>query len=33
LWLNSIELWLANTGRDRIARGIYTSSTDLRRKL
>ena len=32
-WLNQIELWFAKIERDCIARGIFTSTTDLRRKL
>jgi transposase len=32
-WLNQIELWFAKIERDMIARGIFTSTTDLRRKL
>lgn len=32
-WLNQVELWFAKIERDMIARGIFTSSTDLRRKL
>ena len=32
-WLNQVELWFAKIERDVIARGIFTSVTDLRRKL
>jgi transposase len=32
-WLNQIELWFAKIERDVIARGIFTSVTDLARKL
>jgi hypothetical protein len=32
-WLNQIELWFAKIERDIIARGISTSTADLRRKL
>jgi transposase len=32
-WLNHLELWFARIERDCIARGILTSTTDLRRKL
>lgn len=32
-WLNQIELWFAKIERDVIARGIFTSVTDLKRKL
>ncbi len=32
-WLNQIELWFAKIERDLIARGIFTSVADLRRKL
>ena len=32
-WLNQIELWFAKIERDMIARGIFTSVADLRRKL
>lgn len=32
-WLNQVELWFAKIERDCIARGIFTSTTDLRRKL
>ncbi len=32
-WLNQVELWFAKIERDVIARGIFTSTTDLRRKL
>jgi transposase len=32
-WLNQVELWFAKIERECIARGIFTSTTDLRRKL
>ena len=32
-WLNQIALWFATIERDCLARGIFTSTTDLRRKL
>lgn len=32
-WLNQVELWFAKIERDVIARGIFTSVTDLKRKL
>ncbi len=32
-WLNQAELWFAKIERDCIARGIFTSTADLRRKL
>lgn len=32
-WLNQVELWFAKIERDLIARGIFTSTADLRRKL
>ncbi len=32
-WLNQIELWFAKIERDCRARGIFTSTADLRRKL
>lgn len=32
-WLNQVELWFAKIERDMIARGIFTSTTDLHRKL
>jgi transposase len=32
-WLNHVELWFAKIQRDMIARGIFTSTADLRRKL
>ena len=32
-WLNQVELWFAKIERDCIARGIFTSTGDLRRKL
>lgn len=32
-WLNQVELWFAKIERDMLARGIFTSVADLRRKL
>jgi transposase len=32
-WLNQVELWFSKIERDLIARGIFTSKADLRRKL
>ncbi len=32
-WLNQVELWFSKIERDMIARGIFKSTTDLRRKL
>jgi transposase len=32
-WLNQVELWFAKIERDVIARGVFTSVSDLRRKL
>ena len=32
-WLNQVELWFAKVERDVIARGVFTSVPDLRRKL
>lgn len=32
-WLNQVEIWFSKIERDVIARGIFTSKTDLRRKL
>src|SRR5438874_777932 len=32
-WLNQVELWFAKIERDVIARGIFTSIADLRRKI
>jgi transposase len=32
-WLNQVELWFAKLERDCIARGIFTSPADLRKKL
>jgi transposase len=32
-WLNQIELWFAKIARDVIGRGVFTSVTDLKRKL
>src|SRR5579864_7797317 len=32
-WLNQVELWFAKIERDVIARGIFTSVSDLARKL
>jgi transposase len=31
-WLNQVELWFGNIERDCLARGIFTSTADLRRK-
>lgn len=31
-WLNQVEIWFAKIQRDLIARGVFTSTTDLRRK-
>lgn len=33
LWINQVELWFAKIERDVIARGVFTSASDLRRKL
>jgi transposase len=32
-WLNQVELWFSKIERDVIARGVFTSITDLKRKL
>src|ERR1700730_13680105 len=32
-WLNQVEIWFSKIQRDVIARGIFTSPTDLPRKL
>jgi transposase len=32
-WLNQVELWFAKIQRDVIARGVFTSTADLSRKL
>lgn len=32
-WLNQVEIWFAKIQRDLIERGIFTSTTDLRRKI
>ena len=32
-WLNQVELWFAKIERDVIARGVFTSVKDLKRKL
>ena len=32
-WLNQVELWFAKVKRDLLGRGIFTSVTDLARKL
>jgi transposase len=32
-WLNQVELWFAKIERDVIARGVFTSTADLKRKL
>ena len=32
-WLNQVEIWCSKIERDCIARGIFTSTTDLRKKL
>ena len=32
-WLNQVELWFSKVERDLIARGIFTSTADLKRKL
>ena len=32
-WLNQVELWFAKIERDLLARGIFTSVSDLRRQL
>ena len=32
-WFNQIEIWFSNIQRDPIARGVFTSETDLKRKI
>ena len=32
-WLNQVEIWFSKVERDVIARGVFTSITDLARKL
>ena len=32
-WLNQVELWFSKIDRDVIARGVFTSVSDLKRKL
>ena len=32
-WLNQVELWFSKVQRDVLARGIFTSTTDLARNL
>jgi transposase len=32
-WLNQVKIWFAKIERDVIARGVFTSVADLRRKL
>jgi len=32
-WLNQIELWFSKIERDLLARGIFTSVTDLARRI
>jgi hypothetical protein len=32
-WLNQVELWFGKIERDAIARGVFTSVSDLKRKL
>jgi transposase len=32
-WLNQVELWFGKIERDVIARGIFSSTSDLRRKI
>ena len=32
-WLNQVELWFGRIERDVIARGVFTSVADLRKKL
>ena len=32
-WLNQVEIWFAKIERDVIARGVFTSITDLKRQL
>lgn len=32
-WLNQVELWFGKIERDVVARGVFTSASDLNRKL
>jgi transposase len=32
-WLNQVELWFGKIERDNLARGIFTSVSDLRGKI
>jgi transposase len=32
-WLNQVEVWFSKIERDVVARGVFTSVADLRRKL
>ncbi len=32
-WLNQVELWFAKIERDLLARGVFTSTTDLARRI
>ena len=32
-WLNQVELWFGKIERDAIVRGVFTSVSDLKRKL
>ncbi len=32
-WLNQVEIWFAKIQRDVLARGVFTSVTDLSRKI
>ena len=32
-WLNQVELWFAKIERDLLARGIFTSLPDLKRRI
>lgn len=32
-WLNQVEIWFAKIERDVIARGVFTSKADLKKKL
>lgn len=32
-WLNQVEIWFSKIERDVIARGVFTSKADLKRKL
>ena len=32
-WLNQVELWFAKTERDPLARGVFTSVSDLARRI